>query len=212
MLARLAFLALISTLVGCVVAERNTLRIEGRLDGPAAGTLPQPAEWVVELRDDSSGSVLAEQRGTVTGAQPPIPFVLKIDAARIDPAHRHSLRGAVSVQGVVRWLSVPLPVSPRQARTESGSLRLQPYTWPGAFASLLDCGGRQLVAGYVGQRLRLSEGTRIVDLEAVAGSRPARFQQAGDLGSFVQIDGDRTATVSLQGTLLPPCSAQALPE
>ena len=69
-----------------------------------------------------------------------------------------------------------------------------------------------MIVGYVGQRLRLSEGTRVVDLEAVAGSRPARFQQAGDPGTYVQIDGEWTATVSLQGALLPPCSAKALPE
>lgn len=196
-------------LAGCAAAP-TTLHIDGWLEGPLTGTLAVPAQWVVELRDDSADQVLAEQRGTVAAAQPPIPFALSVDNARIAPTHHNSVRGVLSVQGETRWVSAARPVE--LASTTSirvGSLRLQLYVSPGGFASALDCGGRRLTVGYVGEQLRLTEGDRKLDLQAVRGSRPPRFELAGDPTTFVQLD-DGGATVSLQGRRLAHCSAQAL--
>ena len=196
-------------LTGCAAAP-TTLHIEGWLEGPPAGTLAAQAEWVVELRDDSADQVLAEQRGTVAAAQPPIPFALSVDAARIASTHHHSVRGALSVQGETRWLSAARPIELAPTTSISvGSLRLQPYVFPGSFASALDCAGRRLTLGYVGEQLRLSEGDRKLDLQAVRGSQPPRFELAGDPTTFVQLD-DGGATVSLQGRSLAHCTAQAL--
>lgn len=208
--------ALLVALAGCVLAGCAAVptppvqrSIEGRLVGPAAGTLAAPAEWVVELRDDSAERVLAEQRGAVSATQPPIAFVLRPDAARIAAAHRHSLRAALRVQGQVQWLSEPQPLELHAARIDVGSLRLRPYTHPGGFASTLDCGGRRFVIGYVGDGLRLSDGAQVHELEAVAGRRPARFERPGEPSTYVELD-DGGATVSLQGTSLPRCVASAL--
>jgi Type III secretion system lipoprotein chaperone (YscW) len=140
----------------------------------------------------------------VTAQQPPIAFVLGIDRARLDAAHRHSVRGAVRVQGQVRWLSELRPVDVAPLRNDVGSLRLQPFTHPGGFASTLDCGGRRLVIGFIGAQMRLSEGTQSFDLDSVPGSRSSRFERAGEPSTFVQTQ-DRSATESLQGQLLPPC-------
>jgi hypothetical protein len=164
-----------------------------------------PADWVVELRDDSADLVLAEQRGRLAAASAAIPFALQVDPARVAPAHRHSLRGALQLRGQVQWLSAPQPVSLTGPRIDGGSLPLQPYMSPGGFASTLDCGGRRLTLGFVGERLRLSEGTQVQDLQPLPGSRPPRFQNPGDPGTFVQTD-DTGATVSLQGQLLPRCT------
>ena len=183
--------------------------IEGRLDGPAAGSLGAQLAWVVELRDDTADRVLAEQRGAVGPTQPPIGFELSVDVARADPVHRHSVRGAISVAGLVQWLTEPQAVELRRGRTDLGSLRLLRYNHPGGFASVLDCGGRRLVAGYIGERLRLSEGDRMLELQPVRGSRPPRFERAGEPLTFVQWHDDG-ATVSLAGQLLPRCVALPL--
>ena len=194
-------------LAGCTTPSLpSVLHLEGRLDGPAAGTLDAQAEWVVELRDDTSGRVLGEQRGRVAPPQPPIAFVLSVDAARLDPAHRHSVRGAVQLRGQVQWLSEPRPVTASAARVDVGSLRLQPHVSPGGFASTLDCGGRRITIGYIGEMLRLSDGPRVYDLAVVRGSRPQRFERPGEPATFVEL-GERDATVAVQGQRLPRCVA-----
>ena len=207
-------LAAALALAGCAVApaQPEWLRIEGRLDGPLAVRPGAPAEWLVELRDDDADRVLAEQRGTLSATQPPIAFALVVDAARVAPAHRHSVRGAVSVRGLVQWLSEPraVAVDLHAAPIDLGSLRLRPFTHPGGFASALDCGGRRLVAGYFDQRLRLSEGDRVLELQPVHGSQPPRFELAGEPSTFVQWHDDG-ATVSLHGQRLPRCTALPLP-
>lgn len=202
----LAIMVLAAALAGCALAPPAVVLIEGRLEGPAAAVLGTQAEWVVELRDDTAERVLGEQRGRVGAQQPPIAFQLPVDAARIDVGHRHSVRGAVQLRGQVQWLTEPRPIAPSAARVDAGSLRLQPYVSPGGFASALDCGGRRLVVGYLGDQLRLSSGPAVYDLVPVRGSRPPRFELATDPATFVELD-ESAATVSLQGQLLPRCTA-----
>jgi Type III secretion system lipoprotein chaperone (YscW) len=196
-------------LAGCVSAPPSGLRIEGRLVGPAAGSLDAPADWVVELRPSQGERVLTEQRGTVSPGQPPIPFVLTLPAAGPGEVRRYTLRAAVRAQGQVHWLSEPLPVETAATRLDLGAVPLQPYTHPGGFASTLDCGGQRVTIGFLGDKMRVTHGTAVIDLEAVRGSRPSRFERAGEPSTFVQTEG-HSAVVSLQGRLLPPCSAAPL--
>lgn len=203
-------------LVGCASAPSlppGTLRIEGRLVGPAAISLDAPADWVVELRAAQGERVLAEQRGTVSAGQPPIPFVLSFvpawPATAAGEAPRLTLRGAVRVAGQVRWLSEPQPIAAVAAQLNVGDVRLQPYTHPGGFASTLDCGGERVTIGFVGDKMRLTQGATVIDLVTVRGSRPPRFELAGEPATFVQVDG-HSAVVSLQGRVLPQCTAASL--
>jgi len=197
-------------LAGCAqplpLSQGGLLRIEGRLEGPAPGSLGVPAQWVVELRDAEGERVLAEQRGTVAAGQPPIPFVLTHEAAAA-AAQRYTLRAALQLQGQVRWLSEPRAIEAPAARLDIGSLQLLPYTHPGGFANTLDCGGQRVTVGYLGEQLRLSVGTRVYDLAAVRGSTPPRFERAEDPSTFVQLD-ERGAMVSLRGRLLARCIGQ----
>lgn len=209
--AKAASMALACALAGCAVAptQPEWRRIEGRLEGLPPGQLGAPAEWVVELRDDAADRVLAEQRGTLSATPPPIAFALTVDVARVDTARRHSLRGAVSERGLVQWLSEPRALDLRDKHADVGGLRLRLFAHPGGFASVLDCGGRRLVAGYLGERLRLAEGDRVLELQPVPGSQPPRFERAGQPSTFVQWH-DHGATVSLAGERLPRCVAQPL--
>lgn len=204
-------LAAVLALAGCALAPAppELRHIEGRLDAPAPGLLATPAEWVVELRDDDADRVLAEQRGPLPPASAPIAFALTVDAARVVAAHRHSVRGAVRERGLVQWLSEPRAVDLRHEHADVGSLRLRPFPHPGGFASVLDCGGRRLVAGYLGERLRLVDGDRVLELQPVHGSQPLRFESAAEPSTFVQWH-DHGATVSLAGQRLPRCVAQPL--
>lgn len=195
-------------LAGCAAAPPAGLRIEGRLVGPPASSLDAPAEWVVELRAAQGERLWAEQRGTVAAGQPPIPFVLTLPAATPAEAPRLTLRAAVRVAGQVRWLSEPQAIVADGARLDIGAVPLRPYTSPGGFASTLDCGGQRVTIGFIGDQMRLTHGAQVADLAAVRGSLPSRFERAGEPSTFVQVDGDR-AVVSLQGRLLPPCSAAA---
>ena len=135
--------------------------------------------------------------------------MLTLPAAAHNAGQHYTLRGAVRVQGQVQWLTEPLVIEAASARLDIGSLRLQPYTHPGGFASRLDCGGRSLTIGFIGDTMRLTQGAAVIDLVVVRGSKPPRFELAGEPATFVQVDGDRTV-VSLQGRLLPPCTAAAL--
>lgn len=196
-------------LAGCAVPPPAVLHITGRLDAPSAAVRGAPADWVVELRDDSTDELLAEQRGRTAAGQPPIPFELGVAPVRIESAHRHSVRGALRVQGELRWLSAPRPVDlSRPASIDIGSLPLLPHVSPGAFASVLDCGGRRISIGYVGERLRLIDGPRTHELVPVPGGPPQRYELAGDPATFVVLD-DSGATVSLQARPLPHCSPAA---
>jgi len=196
-------------LAGCAqplpLSQGGLLRIEGRLEGPAPGSLGVPAQWVVELRDAEGERVLAEQRGTVAAGQPPIPFVLTHEVTAAAAAQRYTLRAALQLQGQVRWLSEPRAIETPAARLDIGSLPLLPITHPGGFASTLDCGGQRVTVGYLGEQLRLSVGTQVHDLVAVRGSTPPRFERADDPSTFVQLD-EHGAMVSLRGRLLARCS------
>jgi hypothetical protein len=109
----------------------------------------------------------------------------------------------------VQWLSEPRALDLRDKHADVGGLRLRLFAHPGGFASVLDCGGRRLVAGYLGERLRLAEGDRVLELQPVPGSQPPRFERAGQPSTFVQWH-DHGATVSLAGERLPRCVAQPL--
>lgn len=196
---------LLLALAGCAgVHEPDVLRVEGRLDVPAAAGIGAPSGWVVELRDDSANRVLTDQRGRVSATQSTIVFALTIARSDVDLAHVHSVRGALAEQGEVRWSSEARPVDlSLRLPIDAGRLRLAPYVSPGGFASSFDCAGRRVTIGYIGERVRLIDGARVYDLAVVA-DLPRRYALAGDQATFVQLD-DAGATVSLQGHVLPRC-------
>lgn len=205
---RRGVLAAACVLAGCAAPPPAVLPIAGVLAGPAAGSLAPHAEWVVELRDAQGAPdapVLAEARGKVAPGQPPIAFTLAVPAQALRAARAPVLRGAVMEQGPATWLSAPQPVPPdARAGFDAGSLRLEPHVHPGGFASRLDCGGRRVTIGFIGQGLRLSDGAQVFDLAAVPGAAPPRFELPGQPSTFVQV-GEREATVSVQGRLYPRC-------
>lgn len=203
-------LSLLLAMAGCAAGpDPGVLRIEGRLEAPTASIAQ--ADWVVELRDDSADRVLSEQRGRAPAAQPGIAFVLAIERERIDATHRHTVRGALAVQGATRWASDAVPVDlARPSPIDVGTLRLAPYVSPGGFASAFDCGGRRITIGYLGDSLRLIDGEQVHDLTPPPGGRAFRYERPGDPATFVQLD-DASATVSLQGRVLPRCTLVAPP-
>jgi uncharacterized lipoprotein YbaY len=178
--------------------------VQGRLGMPMSAALPDGTRWVVELRDDTRDLVLAEQQGALDRRQPTLAFTLSVDAQRWEPTHAHSVRGALRAQGRVSWLSDAVPVTPRHGTVDLGVLPVASFRFPGAFASALRCGEQSIRVGFIGDKLRLSVGPEVLDMDALPGSVPSRFELAGDPTSFVVLDGPR-ATVSVRGQVAAPC-------
>jgi hypothetical protein len=193
------------------------VRIEGCI-APASGVvLPADASWIVELRDDASGTALAEQRQAPSAPAWPAPFTLRVDAARLHPGRAYSVRAGALVQGRIGWLSPARPVPlGQEASVDVGMLSLWPYRFPGAFTSTLRCGDQEVTLGYVGKRLRLSVGgetfdldldhdhDRDRDLDRGVPASAQRFARPGDATTVVVID-EHGASVSVHGRVLAGC-------
>jgi uncharacterized lipoprotein YbaY len=208
--ACVAVVAVVLGLAGCSTAGMQAdgpdgaWTVRGHLGVPASAALPDGTQWVVELRDDTRDLVLAEQLGMLGQRPPTIAFSLSLDPSRWVPTHGHSVRGALRAQGRVHWLSDAMPLTPMRGTIDVGVLPLAPFRFPGAFASTLRCGERSVSIGFIGERLRLSVGPELLDMDPVPGVVPGRFELAGEPTSFVVLDGQR-ATVSVRGQVFMPC-------
>ncbi len=99
--------------------------------------LPPGAVLEVRLEDISRADAPAELLASatiVTDRQVPIPFALAFDPARVNPAHRYTVRATLSLDGQVRWRTDTIhPVLTQGAGLEV-ALRLVAYTGPAAAA------------------------------------------------------------------------------
>jgi Type III secretion system lipoprotein chaperone (YscW) len=172
---------------------------------PSGAALPDGTQWVVELRDDTRDLVPVEQLGMPVQRPPTIAFRLSLDPQRWVPTHAHSVRGVLRSQGRVHWLSDSMPVTPMHGTIGVGVLPPAPFRFHGVFASTLRCGERSVSIGVIGERLRLSVGSELLDMDPVPGVVPGRFERAGDPTSFVVLD-DQPVTVSVRGQVFVPCS------
>lgn len=174
--------------------------------------LPADSLAVVELRElGGQGSVVADWRRTLLGQQLPIRFELIYDPAQIDAAKNYGVRAAVIAGGQPLWVSEAKPVKPAGGgSTDAGTLLLAPYQAL-AFASTLDCGGRQAQFGIArrdGQDLpQLVVGERRYDLRQVPSASGARYEAIGDPRTSVWNKGERT-TVTVGGEVWPECETR----
>ncbi|NJM08274.1 hypothetical protein HC891_21995 [Candidatus Gracilibacteria bacterium] len=71
--------------------------------------IPSNAIVTVQLQDVSragaAATIIAEQRITPNGAQPPYPFLLPYNPAQINPAGIYAVRGTINVDGRLRFTS-----------------------------------------------------------------------------------------------------------
>jgi len=172
-----------------VLAERI---LTGSASYPQRIALPDGAELALDLTD-ASGTVVAELRQPLQGAQVPLPFTLTA------PGDALTLQAAVLAGGAPLWVSEPLAV-PAGGTADLGTLRLHPHR-PMGFAARFRCGEAGLELGYTAEGARLRIGATYFDL---APAEPGTFTDAGDPGTSATVHGN-TLTVSLRGTPLPAC-------
>ena len=166
--------------------------LTGSASYPQRIALPEGAELALDLTD-ASGTVVAELRQPLQGAQVPLPFTLTA------PDGALTLQAAVLAGGTPLWVSEPLAVPPGGA-ADLGTLPLRPYQ-PMGFATRLRCGEAGLELGYTAEGARLRIGATWFDL---APTDPGTFTDPADPGTFATVQGN-TLTVSLRGTPLPAC-------
>ena len=166
--------------------------LTGSASYPQRIALPESAELALDLTD-ASGSVVAELRQPLQGAQVPLPFALTA------PDDALTLQAAVLAGGTPLWVSEPLAIPPG-GPAELGTLRLRPHR-PMGFATHFRCGEAGLELGYTAEGARLRIGATWFDL---APGEPGTFTDAADPGTFATVQGN-TLTVSLHGTPLPAC-------
>ncbi len=97
-------------------------------------------------------------------------------------------------------LTLPLP----SAAADVGVLRLQPYRFPGGFASRLRCGDRVLSIGYIGDGVRLIDGERVFDLRATADASGRLYELPGQPATRVLFEAQEVR-VTVDGATYPPC-------
>jgi heat shock protein HslJ/uncharacterized lipoprotein YbaY len=187
----------------------TALTVRGTLSARPGVDLPPRARAVIELReaDRADGRVVAESERALDGAQPPIPFVLRVDPARIEPGRSYAVRGAVRIDGRAAWASAPRAVGTPTADLEVGELSLSPVR-PLAFASTLACGDRVAALGALGNRWVLQVDGRTIVLKDAPAASGARWVGADEPGVEVRNRGERTR-VTVDGQAWPECRASA---
>jgi heat shock protein HslJ/uncharacterized lipoprotein YbaY len=186
-------------------AAQSPLTVRGTLSARPGVALPPRARAVVELReaDRTDGRVIAETERALDGAQPPIPFALRVDPARIEPGRPYAVRGAVRIDGRVAWASDPRAVGTPWADLEVGALPLSPVR-PLAFATTLACGDRVAALGALGNRWVLQVDDRTIVLKDAPAASGARWVGADEPDVEVWNRGDRTR-VTVDGQAWPEC-------
>lgn len=164
--------------------------------------LPPEAELLVEA-SDGFGRVIAAIRQPTDGAQVPLGFALAVPEGQ-----DLLLRGGLSVDGEIRWLSEPVHVAAGSDATDLGLVSLVPYRAMG-FSSRLRCGDLAAEVGFRGEGAILRVGPRQIELVPAVTASGAKFADPADEGTWVWSKGD-AVSISLGGTTLPEC-ATALP-
>ncbi|MEY8841046.1 YbaY family lipoprotein, partial [Cribrihabitans sp. XS_ASV171] len=190
-------------LLPCFGMAQEGREISGSLLYRERIALPPGAEMLLELRD-GTGGVVASDTTPTDGAQVPLPFSIAGPGASA-----LSFRGALRVEGEIRWLSAPVAVAPGEGAVDLGDVLLRAHRAMG-FSSVLSCGELVAELGFVGEGARLRIGSRYLDLVPERTASGARFASRDAPGTWVWTHGD-VATLSLEGVELPECR-EMLPE
>lgn len=164
--------------------------------------LPPQATLLVEATD-GLGRPLASLRQPTAGAQVPLGFALAAPEGQ-----DLLLRGGLSIDGEVRWLSAPVRVAAGADAADLGLIPLAPYR-PMGFASRLRCGDLSAEVGFRADGAILRVGPRQIALAPAEAASGAKYADPADPGTWVWSKGD-AVSISLGGTALPECAA-ALP-
>jgi putative lipoprotein len=110
------------------LANAQAAAVSGTLTYRERSALPANAVVTVQIARvfaDRGPEVVAEQRFTTNGAQPPFRFSLPYDPARIDPNASYTLQANISVTGQIRFTTNTIvPVITRGNPTQNVSLNL----------------------------------------------------------------------------------------
>lgn len=173
--------------------------VEGRLTYLARVALPAGAEVVIEAHG-LQNTLLAETRFQSGGKQVPLPFAMTLP----DDVNA-TIRAAIVSDGRPVWVSDTVSVTAGDTALDLGDITLNAYQ-PMGFATTLRCGDTRLQVGFFESRAVLETDTERLILSQVPAASGAKFEVPGDADTFYWSRGD-TATVSLQGELLPDCVA-----
>lgn len=109
-----AALALLAALVllaipGLASAQGSTAAVSGTLTYRDRVAIPANAVVTVQIAEVPTagrpGAVIAEQRFTTNGAQPPFRYSITYDPARIDNAKQYTVQANITVNGQPRYSS-----------------------------------------------------------------------------------------------------------
>lgn len=181
--------------------------VRGELVSRERISLPSEGVAVVELARSQDGLVVAEQRLPLAGRQVPVPFEVKAPRSGLEDRTTYFVRGAVAVNGRIRWVSDAVEIRARTGTVEVGALALKPYE-PAAFSAPLVCGSRSanVGVGRIGQRevLQLTTGNERFELYETIAASGARYEAVTDSRTFVWFKGER-ATLTVRGETYPEC-------
>ncbi len=187
--------------------ESQQLVVRGALMSKTAAPMPPDGVAVVELREGSAsdGRVVAEQRIDLQGRQPPLPFALAVDRAKLAPGARYAVRGGVLERGRPAWVSDGVAVDVAASAIDVGTLEMT-VVRTGAFATMYRCGDQEAVIDYTqhSMRLRVGEELYTLSLRPVRTADGAKYEAVGDPTTWFWSKG-RGGTLSVKGRTYPDC-------
>jgi len=117
--------------------DRVSTRVTGTVSYRERIALAPGSLVIVTLEDtskaDAMATMLGEARITVKRDQVPIPFVIEVEAGRIDPRHRYALRARIlDPQGALRWTSTQAYLVVTGGHPNSADLQVEAIRGPAA--------------------------------------------------------------------------------
>lgn len=181
--------------------------VQGTLVVQPPGSLPSQGRAVVELRDAAGddGPVVAEQRITLRGAQPPIRFTLTVDPTRLRADATYAVRAAILENRLPTWVSDAVPVDPLMEQIDLGELPMKGHVAL-AFATTLRCGERgEIQFGVFQDTMHVVVGDESIPLSPVVGAPSGHYEAPGDRTTTFTVTGDRARFV-VRGEAWPECA------
>jgi putative lipoprotein len=199
--------------------EGEPMRVTGTVSYRERIALPPGSLVIVSLEDtsraDARATTLGEARITIERNQVPIPFVIEVEAGRIEPRHRYAVRARIlDPQGSLRWTS--MQAYPVMTGGHPGSVDVlveairTPAADTGAAAPrsttlVFACGDVEFLVRVGSSQVELVLPDRTLALPQVPAASGAKYQQ----GSTLFWSRGNEARFEVDGRIYPACTPRS---
>jgi uncharacterized lipoprotein YbaY len=189
------------------VTQSDTV-FSGSLSYKARIALPTDSTAVIELHDGiQPDQLITEEHIPLNGKQVPIDFQLLIPKGRLMVNHPYLLSASIITANRITWFTEPMTVT--TDKQQLGTVMLKPFETEG-FRIAMTCGSTPVTVSGHGDAVDMQINGRTITLHQAVSASGARYVAENDPDTVFWSKGN-TATITLKGTVLPPCLARPEP-